>query len=351
MFYKLEALQQENVKIHLHCFRYGRDEQRILNNYCESVDYYSRNTGMNELSFTYPYIVKSRRSEALLRRLLLDDYPILMEGIHCTYLLSDSRFKHRRCLVRLHNIESIYYRHLFHSSGYQLKKLYYFWESLLLKKYETKIASKATYLSVTQKDADTFCSTAKADVQFLPLFLPGWKVCATEGKGTFCLYQGDLSVVENEKAVLWLLQEVFNDLAIPFVIAGKNPSKQLVRLVESKQTACLIANPGENEMQDLIIKSHINIIPSYNSTGIKLKLLNALYHGKHCIVNDATVLGTGLEKACHIANDAKTFKAMITRIYDLGFNSDNVSERHHILDNLFDNKKNALQLINTIWRD
>lgn len=349
LFYKLPALQQQGIKIHLHCFKYGRCEQPELNKYCERVYYYKRKTGIYGLSIKYPYIVSSRNSQVLLNKLNEDEYPILMEGIHCTYLLNDKRFKQHRCYVRLHNVEHIYYRHLYKNTTSIFKKLYFYWESRVLRGYEKKIATKATYWSVTKKDAETYKNLGCKDVQFLPLFLPEWKIRTIEGNGSFCLYHGDLSVVENEKAATWLMNKVFNDLQIPFVITGKNPSRRLSRLFHDKNTTCLIENPDEKEMQDLISKAHVNIIPSFNSTGIKLKLINALFNGRHCVVNEQTVEGTNLEKACHIATDANAFKSIIYQLYGQPFNHDDLNIRHELLDNVFNNEINAKQMVKWIW--
>lgn len=349
LFYKLPALQQQGIKIHLHCFEYGRGEQPELNRFCETVDYYPRKNGLSAISFIYPYIVKSRSNEALLDKLAKDDYPILMEGVHCTYLLNDKRFKERRCFVRLHNVEHIYYRHLFENATSLLKKMYFFWENKMLKRYEKRIANRAAFWSVIEKDAEIYRDFGSSNIQFLPLFLPGWKVNNIEGKGSFCLYQGDLSVPENERAATWLATTVFNDLQMPFVVAGKNPSKRLLQLIEQKNTHCLIANPDEKEMQDLIAKAHIHIIPSYNATGIKLKLINALFNGRHCLVNKATIEGCGLEEACNIAESADEFKAAITQLYEQLFDEDEILLRHRLLDDMFNNERNATQIINWIW--
>ena len=109
------------------------------------------------------------------------------------------------------------------------------------------------------------------------------------------MYHGNLSINENEEAAEWLLKNVFNNLAIPFVIAGKIPSQRLEALAHPHEHTCLVANPSEKEMQDMIAKAQINILPSFNNTGIKLKLLNALYSGRHCLVNKAGVEGPGLK--------------------------------------------------------
>lgn len=351
LYYKLPVLQQLGVKIHLHCFAYGRAEQAILNQYCASVHYYPRERGIKALSLTYPFIVKSRSNKQLLDRLAQDEHPILMEGVHCTFLLNDKRFANRQCFVRLHNVEHIYYRHLFTFTKSPFQKYFFLWESVLLKKYEKLIAQKATALCVSRKDAEEYEKLGCRKAVYLPLFLPNWKVSTENGKGSFCLYHGDLSVPENERAARWLLQNVFNDLAIPFVIAGKNPGSSLSALAEKRNSTCLIANPGEKEMQDLIAKAHVNIIPSYNTTGIKLKLLNALFNGRFCIVNQSTVEGTGLEKACFIAINADEFKAAILQLYEMTFDEKEMSVRHLLLDHLFDNEKNGQQLIDVIWKE
>ncbi len=349
LFYKLPALQQQGVKIHLHCFNYGRGEQTELNKYCASVQYYARKTGIGGLSLRYPYLVKSRSSEQLAERLLQDDHPIFMEGIHSTYLLHDRRFAQRNCFVRLHNVEHIYYRHLFRNAAASPAMLYYWLESKLLLPYERSIASKATFWTVTEKDAEIYRENGYSSIDFLPLFLPSWQVSTAEGRGHYCLYHGDLSVNENEKAALWLFEEVFAHLSIPFVIAGKNPPPRLIDKLHEMNNVCVIANPHERDMQDLIAKAHINILPSFNATGIKLKLVNALFNGKHCVVNMATVEGSGLIDTCHICDDAASFRRAVEHLYPEPFPASEIALRQELLTRLFDNAANARQMVQWIW--
>jgi hypothetical protein len=111
----------------------------------------------------------------------------------------------------------------------------------------------------------------------------------------------------------------------------------------------LVKNPSQQEMQDWIANAQINILPSFSSSGIKLKLLHALYKGRHCIVNDATVSGSGLEQLCTVANTSKDFKSMIEMLYHQPFNSDKISERKKILESLFDNDANAIKLMDKLF--
>ncbi|HYF30958.1 MAG TPA: glycosyltransferase family 4 protein [Chitinophagaceae bacterium] len=349
LFYKLGALQNEGIRIHLHCFEYGRGEQPELNKYCEEVHYYRRRTGLRGLSGSLPYIVSSRYNEELLDRLLEDDYPILMEGIHCTGLLNNKLFSNRGLFVRLHNVEYEYYYQLSKLERSPFKKLFYRRESRLLKKYEARIARKAFFMAVSEKDAVLYRRDFHAKAYFLPVFIPWTEVESPTGSGQFCLYHGNLSVAENEAAATWLLQEVFNDLQIPFVIAGKNPSRRLRQLVNKSAQACLVANPGMDEMQDLIKTAHINVLPAFNSAGVKLKLLNALYMGRHCITNRKGVEGIALELSCHLADTAQEMKDCIRAFFQQEFNQEMKEHRSILMDATYGNKESAKHLIGWIW--
>lgn len=352
LFYKLPALQAQGVKIHLHCFEYGRGRQPELEKYCFSVDYYPRQAGHKSISVNIPYIVASRRSDQLFDNLDKDDHPIFMEGVHCTYLLNEPRFAHRRKFVRVHNVEYQYYYQLFQSAHSPFKKMYYHRESNMLHRYERSIVPKATaFWGVTHKDVAQYreefgCTT----IDYLPLYLPPeWEVDCRLGLGHYCLYQADLSVDVNEKAAEWLLKEVFGKTSLPLVVAGKDPSKKLQQLAHSRSNTCIVANPSQSAMQDMISKAQVNILPSYHNCGIKLKLINALYNGRHCLVNAATVDGTGLEKLCNIANTPEEFMEKTENLLKRPFCREEMEVRKKTLTAMFNNEANAKQQVKWIW--
>ncbi|WP_288072600.1 glycosyltransferase [Hydrotalea sp.] len=352
LFYKLPALQQQDVQIHLHCFLYNNMQQDILKQFCNTVHYYPRLTGHQALSMQLPYIVSSRVNEDLLQALLQNDYPILMEGVHSTYLLKDKRFNARKKFVRIHNIEHLYYRDLANASHSYLKKMYYLRESRLLKKYEASIVNEANaFWGVTHQDVNFFreqfhCTT----IDYLPVYLPDtWVVKTLSAMGSYCLYQGDLSVSINEQAVLWLLKNVFSKIKIPFVIAGKNPSQLLQSKIYQYTHCCLVSNPTEKEMQDMIAKAHIHVIYAESDAGIKLKLLNALFNGRHCVANAVSIKGSELETLCHIASDADSFCQAIANLFNAPFRADCTVMRKAVLEKMFNNTKNAQQQVQWIW--
>jgi len=176
-------------------------------------------------------------------------------------------------------------------------------------------------------------------------------VNSEEGQGNFCLYHGNLSVPENEKAALWLLCNVVTKARAPFIIAGKKPSKRLLKVAELCQHTCIVADPSEAEMNDLVRKAHIHVLPCFNKevTGIRLKLLHALFEGRHCVVNEPMVSGTGLEDACHIGGNANAFASIIMQLYHQPFTREEQILRRQLLGNTYDNTKNTRDLIQWLW--
>jgi glycosyltransferase involved in cell wall biosynthesis len=350
LFYKIKTLHQEGVSIHLHCFVKNRPPQAELNKYCQSVHYYQRKK-VKGISFRLPYIVSSRINQELEDRLLQDQHPILIEGVHCSHLLLNKQFLGRKILLRLHNTEFEYYHHLALLEKQPIKRLYYQLESFLLKRYEKKIANSVSIAAVSEQDVQIYHTQLGASKIFhLPVFIPFTHADGKPGQGSFCLYHGNLSINENEQAAVWLLQEVFNKIKIPFVIAGKQPSQKLEILAHQQDHTCLVADPSDKELHDMIAKAQLNILPSFNGTGVKLKLINALYNGRHCLVNKAGVEGSGLEDLCSIATDAESFAEAITQLYYQPYDAMENEIRQEVLSAHHNNQQLAEKLIDFFWQ-
>jgi hypothetical protein len=353
MMNRIKTLHKLGALIHLHYFSYNeRGIPNELNQFCETISVYQREKISNGFSFTIPYIVASRINDQLISRLQEDNYPILLEGIHTTGILSKLNRQDRRIVVRMHNEESIYYKELARAEPGILKKIYFKNESRLLKKYSHHLPDDCLYACVSKKDVAVLKKDYKlSNVEFLPTF-PAWQsVNGQEGQGNLCLYHGNLSVPENEEAALWLLCKVFTKARVPFVIAGKKPSRRLQKLAGLCQHTCLVADPCETEMNDLVRKAHIHVLPCFNKgvTGIRLKLLHSLFEGRHCIVNEPIVAGTGLEDACHIGTNANAFASIITQLYHQPFTREEIILRKQLLGDTYNNERNTRKLIQWLW--
>lgn len=353
MFNRIKAFHKQGIGIHLHYFCYNdRGTPNELNQFCESISVYDRKSLKEGFSFSQPFIVGSRVNDKLINNLQQDQHPILLEGIHCTGILPFLDLSVRKVVVRVHNEESLYYKELARSSFNPLKKMYFSHESHLLKKYSKELPHEALYACITESDKAILQQKYELpNVRFIPAF-PSWQeVTCEEGVGNLCLYHGNLSVPENEEAALWLLCRVFTKIRVPLVIAGKKPSKRLQKAAHLCQHTCLVSDPTETEMNDLVRKAHIHVLPSFNKniTGIRLKLLHALFQGRHCVVNAPMVEGTGLEPACHIGANANAFAAIIAQLYHQPFSEEEIRLRKSLLAHTYDNDQNAKSLIQWLW--
>lgn len=346
VFYRVKALSEAGVKVHLHCFEYGRGEQEILNR-CHEVKYYKRDTSFGkQLSFT-PFIVNSRKSEALVLDLLKDDYPILCEGLHTTAVLLDKRLRNRKVFVRAHNVEHDYYNGLAEVERCGWKRLFYHVEAWKLRRYEPVLKNAAGIFAISQKDADYFKHYYN-NVTLVPGFSAIDSVCSETGRGEYVLYHGNLSVRENEDAAKWLIENVFAELDLHCIVSGLNPSDKLKKLVDTYTNVTLMANPDDAEMIDLLRQAQVNILVTNQPTGLKLKLLNALYNGRFCLVNSDMVKGTSLDTLCVVADEPKLMVAEIKRLMEEDFTEDDIEKRDAQMRQLYDNEANALKIVEAI---
>jgi len=350
VYYKAKALAEKGVKVHLHCFQYGRKPSTELAELFYEVKYYKRDISKKHLFKSIPYIISSRISDELIKNLKKDNYPILMEGLHtCALLENKSLHENRKMIVRPHNIEHDYYQNLAKVESDIFKKYYFYNEAVKLKRYES-ILIKADLLLAISKNDEAYFKQHYDKVEFVPAFHPFKTVSCKTGKGNFVLYHGNLSVAENSNAVKFLISNVFNDIDIPLKIAGLNPPKTLINLVNNGhgKDVELISNPDDETLNDLIKNAQINISITAQKTGLKLKLLNTLYNGRHCLVNDKMLSGSKLDELCIIANDHASMKRKIKTLFDKEFNESNIKDRENKLTTVYDNGHNVDHLIELI---
>lgn len=343
VFYKIKALHDRDVKIHLHCF-YKKEMTPVeeLDKLCETVNYYRRITEWKTFFSLKPYIVKSRESELLLENLLKNDYPILFEGIHTTSLLQHPELEKRLKIYRPCNIEHHYYLHLFWASRKFIERFYFLYESIKLKFYQPIIKQTNIILAITDKDKyylqDLFPTH---QVILLPGFYPGDEPGIIPGKGNYALYHGNLGVAENAKAVRFLIKKVFSKTNYPLKIAGFNPDKQIVHLASKYPHISIIKNPNDEELIKLIQDAQMNLMFTFQSTGLKLKLLYSLNYGRFCIANEKMLDGSRLHILCLTAEKPNEILALIKKIKDQEFSKLLIDERMKHLPIIYSNKKNA----------
>jgi hypothetical protein len=349
VFHKIRTFHEKGVKVHLHCFEYGRGKQPELLKYCESVSYYKRNMSPLGVFSKLPFIIKSRVSKDLENNLLKNDHPILFEGLHTCYLLKDKGFKSRIKIFRESNIEHEYYEHLAKSEKNRLKKWYLKTEVLKLKNFERIVKYADLSFIVSEKDWEYFCTKYPDNKNFfVPSFHSGSEIKVKKGKGEYVLYHGNLSVSENYEAAKYIITNIFNDVKVPLVIAGLNPPSFLVELIKQSNHVKLIANPSNKEMKDLIANAQINFLYTSQPTGLKLKLLNVLYHGRFCIVNPHMVWGTTLGPICEVGSSELELKKLLTEKFNKEITDKEINNRESLLFENYSNDVNFDRIVKEI---
>lgn len=348
IYNQIKALHALGVKVILHCYEYGdRSPQPELAQYCHEVYYYKRSRSFIHQLSIFPFIMQSRMSGALMKRLRQDNHPILFEGMHTAGLVWRRKLRGRQKIVRMHNVEWQYYERLSQltPSFLPLEKAYYFIESIKLQRTEPIVVLHADEIICISQNDVAYFNEMKANVHYIPAFHANAFVESQLGRGDYVLYHGKLNIPDNENSALWLIEEVMGSMDIPFIIAGMEPTQRLREAAARYKHIQLEENPDDKRMSELIRNAQINLLTSFQSSGVKLKLINALFKGRFCIANDPIIAGTGLEKLCYVRNSAATLRQTIEALINVPFEQGRIDERRALLETEYSNLENAKKLI------
>lgn len=349
VFYKLKSLHEAGLSITYHCFHYKghNPPTEELEKYCDKLIYYERKRSIFKLLFSrLPYTVASRGDIILLNNLFTNQGPILMEGIQCTYWLLHEDIRHKGILYRANNIEHEYYEGLANAEKNLFKKWYLRSEAKKLRNHEWEIRHAQAILSVSKQDMKHYEEYGKTyhvppfydDTHTLDFSQP-------QADEKFVLFQGNLSVKENEKAALHIMQYVAPLSKQKFIIAGLSPSKALKSLASLSPNVELIDTPDQDKMSALIRDAQIHLLMTHQQTGIKLKLLHALQSGRHIIINslmdDSGIFG----EMCEVLDGAGEISERIGELMEIEFTKEMKESRDQKFNAIYSNKKKAQDII------
>lgn len=348
VYFKIKALSALGIKIHLHCFHYGREQSEELNKICHKVYYYPRKKFYQAIYSNVPYIVGSRQSDELLSNLTRDNHPVLFEGLHTCFYLNHPALKNKLKAVRMHNVEWDYYRSLKEAESNYLIKYYFNLESKKLKKFEDELKNADRIFAISKSDYE-YLRQSYEQISYVSAFHSNEEVTSIPGKGNYILYHGNLSVVENNQAALYIAKKIAEGMPYRFVFAGKNPLDSLKKEVKRIKNIELIRNPSFELMTTLMADAHINLLLTFQNTGIKLKLLNSLYRGRFVVTNSKMVNYTGLEQLCTVEDNPAIIKRLLSEYMYKEFTQQDIDRRREVLEKDFGNRANALKIASDIF--
>lgn len=350
IFYKLKALHACGVRIILHCFEYERPRAPELEAFCEKVYYYRRKTGLLANLTRLPYNVYGRKDKRLLVNLLKDDHPILFEGLHTCYYLNDKRLSGRFKIFRECNIEHDYYREIGNVEKNWIKKSFYYIEAARFNAFQKQVIHADLVIPVSTSDAAYLQHVfPEKNVEFVPCFHENEVITSVSGKSDFLLYHAKLSVKENEKAALYMIEKVFCKLPYRCIVAGMDPPESLYRATAPYSNISIEADPDAKQMHELIREAQVNLLITFQDTGLKLKLLNSLFAGRYVVVNSLMLNGSGLESLCHVADTPEQMIETCRQLMHTPFSKAAIDARKRSLFPVFSTAYQAQRLEQLIF--
>ena len=343
VFYRLKALSEAGVQIILHCFDYGRGQHQELEKYAQKVFYYKRHSKWLKATSKTPMIIASRANEELLQNLVNQEGAILFEGQHTTAFIQHPALKNRKKFVRIHNVEHVYYNELAKAENSFFRKTFFKQEAKKLMEQEFSLSASDVLFCITDKEQAYYSQkgfkTERLEVSFPLDFL------FASQKKEFSLFHGNLSVPENEKVALWLMDKIAPQLNHPLLIVGKNPTSRLKKKSAKRDNVKLIENPSRLEMEQLLKEAKAHIMWTFQNTGVKLKLLHALTTNSVVIANDIMLEGTSLSSLCEIVNTPEELTPLLNKTLPIPIQEKEIASRKTLLQNHFGPQQTANKII------
>ncbi|WP_136666870.1 glycosyltransferase family 4 protein [Flavobacterium sp. H122] len=304
VYYKLIALREIGLKIHLHCFvdEIPADEIPELKNIVEKLYFYKKKKNIISLFSTLPLSVIIRKSNTLVKRLNEDLFPVLFESLKTTAVLNDSRLKQRKFYLRLHNIEENYFDGLAKKESNFINKGLFKIEAKKYSRYKEifqktdKIFTISNYETALLKQLNLKCD-------FIPVFSGNYLIKSKAGRGDYCLYHGDLRTSDNQEAVFFLLKAFEKNDDKKLIIASGYLPNKIKKEIERLKNVNHVLIESNEQLENLIINAHIHLLFSFQNSGTKLKIINALFKGRHIVCNRNMIDDEEILKFCHLVDN------------------------------------------------
>lgn len=360
VYHKIRALREEGWNVTLHSYAYrDRKNPDISKSPANETYLYTRSLSPLKALGSDPFIVASRKNRELLQRLgnLPAGTPIIFEGLHNAAFLSHPLLADKIKILRAHNVEHDYYRHLAgNSSG--LKQMFYSSEAKKLEKYESEAVNADIIAAISPADADHFRERfPKVKTIHIPCFYDDSALYSSSeetpemSESRYALYHGNLGVEENSAAVRYMLSrlgEAFSD-SFPLVIAGRNASAELREAIEAAPNARLVDSPSAREMHTLIRDAAAVLLLTNQPTGIKLKLLDTLAQANgRILANRDMIADPVFESVLEIADTPDAQIEVLRRAKEGKTSAEEVERRRKLLADNYSTRASARRLTEAI---
>lgn len=349
VFYKIKALSELGVKIHLHCFvdRIPTKIHEELKTIVSNIFFYEKRKNPFLIFSIHPYSIEIRKSKELLKNVREIDAPVFFEGLQTSGIAK--YIKNEACYLRLHNNEEAYYKGLSRSEENLIKKLVYFLEGFKYRFYQkSNFGIFKTVFCLSQKEFNEV-NQKTANALLVGIFHGNSQVKNLIGKGKYFLFHGDLSISDNRKA-LYTVIEVFKKLPeYSLTIASDKATAKIKKSIIDCPNIKLVPIENHKNLIHLLNNAQANILLSYQKSGTKVKLFNTLFNSRFTIINDNITDDQQLIQFCHIIKNPTDLEKKIIEVANQNYRD--YTDKRNVLENNYSYLNQAKKIVDTIFKD
>ena len=253
------------------------------------------------------YRNRSNRFKSKIREISQDQDLIIIDHYEMGQYLP-SEFK-GKVVLHTHNAEFMMWKRFAALESNWLKRWVTKRESRRIKKAELELINRSDLVLAAPNDIECFCSEGADRSKFAITYHLGddhlLKLKNTNFDETekTILYVGTLTWEANVDGLMWFIDEIWpkvhkNDDEIKLKIIGKNPDNRLVEASVLNDNISLLG--FIEDLEPFFQDSRIFIAPLRFGSGIKVKVLNAMYRGIPIITTDIGIEGLKVENEKHL---------------------------------------------------
>ena len=224
------------------------------------------------------------------------DIIVIDHSLTASGIIRDIKETKSKIITIHHNVEREYIKDNAVNLLYRIPYSYY------AKKAEVEALNESDLnITLTENDKNYFtklfpyiASSLQVLGTFLYVDLP-IKVNFPHKDNNFVfVISGSLNYPQSEKAIVDFMKKYYPIIIhhIPnasLIVAGRNPSKNIVEILKSCPNVTLVPNP--NNMNDIIKKGNYYICPLNTGSGVKLRVMDGLKNGLPIIAHNVSVNG------------------------------------------------------------
>lgn len=350
VYYKIKALSELGIRIHLHCFvdhipvKIDAEMKAIT----ENVFFYKKKKNPFLYFCSTPFAAAIRNSRVLLQNLEAMKAPILFEGLQTTSILNQLKSKEHKLYLRLHNNEAEYYKGLSSSEKNLFKKLIYRIEALKYKGYQEKRLKEFQCVFCLSEKEYHETENLSHNAKLIHIFHGNQSVKTLSAKGDYFLFHGDLSISDNKRALDEAI-DLFKGLPrYRLVVASDRATEDIRRKIEGIENISLVPIETTDNLHQLLGNAHANILLSYQKSGTKVKLFNALYNSRFVIINENITDDESLINVCLIGTNRQEIRQHIINVAEKDY--DGNESRKFVLEKDYSDSVKAEEMMETILK-